>query len=106
MSKDIPGEVPNRWGEERRGWHIEKTISYSDIVTSIAMMVTVAGMFIAVDRRIEKNASDIQRIVAVQAESSQRQDQLRERVESSLDNIESKVDRIIDRMIDSRQGGR
>lgn len=34
-------EVPTAWGNERRGWHIDKTISVSDLI-SIALIVIPA----------------------------------------------------------------
>lgn len=33
------GEVPVRWGKNRRGWHLDKSVSVSHVLTVIGVVV-------------------------------------------------------------------
>jgi hypothetical protein len=97
-----PGEVPKKWGDEQRKWHIEKTISYSDIISTLVMISAVLTMFISADRRIEANKATIETLARVQIENDRRQDDLRNRIEVSLGDINKKMDWMIDRLVEKK----
>lgn len=97
------GEVPKKWGDEKRKWHIEKTISYSDIISTILMISAVLTMFVSADRRIEANKATIATLARVQVENDRRQDDLRNRIEASLGDINKKTDWIVDQMVEKKR---
>lgn|SRR5690554_724218 len=97
------GEVPKKWGDEQRRWHIEKTISYSDIISTFVMISAVLTMFVSADRRIEANKATIATLARVQIENDRRQDDLRNRIESSLGDINHKMDWMINQIVDKKR---
>lgn len=97
------GEVPKKWGDEQRKWHIEKTISYSDIISTLVMISAVLTMFVSADRRIEANKAQIAIVSRVQAENDRRQDDLRNRIETSLGDINKKMDWMIDQLVEKKR---
>ena len=100
---NTPGEVPKKWGDEQRKWHIEKTISYSDIISTLAMIAAVLTMFISADRRIEENKANIAQLAEIQKANDRRQDDLRNRIENSLGDINKKMDWIIDQLVEKKR---
>lgn len=77
-------------------WRVEKTISYSDIITTVAMLATVIGLFVSMDRRIEENAASLEALASLQKQNDRRQDDLRERLSSTLERVDKKLDRVIE----------
>lgn len=88
---DQPGEAPHKFGKERRGFHIEKSLSYSDLLHMLATASLFLSVMVATDRRIEANASEIRKLAAVQAENDRRQDELRSLFVQQLAEIKADV---------------
>ena len=79
-------------GEERRstqGWHVDKTVSISHLLTTVGMVVGCLWFFAEQDKRIAENAKDIQHnITTIQQQDS--------RVTRNLDSINKKLDRLME----------
>lgn len=95
-------DVTHSRGQERRGFHIEKTVSYSDVIHMLATTMAIVSVLVITDRRIEQNASEIRKIAAVQMENDRRQDDLRTRIEYSLGDISKKMDWIVSQMVERK----
>ncbi|MDO6747184.1 hypothetical protein [Gilvimarinus sp. 1_MG-2023] len=88
---------------ERRGFHIERSLSYSDLLHMVATVVAIFSVLIVTDRRIEANASEIRKLAAVQAENDRRQDELRNLFVQQLSEIKADVKWLV-RREDIRHG--
>lgn len=104
--------------DERRQWHLEKTVSVGHIVTTLSVAVGAVWYFSALEHRIETVALDVdhQARAVARIESQQkaqdnwitnklediRKQQDEMRVEQKRDNqrIEDKIDRLIERELD------
>lgn len=73
------GEVPTRWSKNRRGWHLDKTISISHIVTFL-------GIAVALIIRLD----DIE-------DSTQHNRQAIEQLNKDFDRLDEKMDRLLSR---------
>lgn len=73
------GEVPTRWAKNRRGWHLDKTISISHIVTFL-------GIAVALIIRLD----DIE-------DSTQHNRQAIEQLNKDFDRLDEKLDRLLSR---------
>ncbi|WP_027859240.1 hypothetical protein [Marinobacterium jannaschii] len=82
-------------GPDRRAggeWHVDKTVSISHLLTTLALVIAAFWFFAEQDKKIAENAKDIQHnSAAIQQQES--------RVNRSLDAINSKLDKLIDQMI-------
>jgi hypothetical protein len=104
--------------DERRQWHLEKTVSVGHIVTTLSVAVGAVWYFSALEHRIETVALDVdhQARAVARIENQQkaqdswitnklediRKQQDEMRVEQKRDNqrIEDKIDRLIERELD------
>lgn len=71
------GEVPTRWAKNRRGWHLDKTISISHIVTFL-------GIAVALIIRLD----DIE-------DSTQHNRQTIEQLNKDFERLDEKLDRLL-----------
>lgn len=94
--------VPTSWGEDKRGWHIDKTISVSDLI-SIALIVipaliwasTVESRFAVVS---EKAANvDRQRVEDRQASEAKLND-LQSQIRSMENRVTDRLEKIADKV--------
>lgn len=84
-------------------FHIDKSISYGHIITTLTLVVALIGGLVTTDRRIENNADEIEkntlRISASEARIErevQFQTADRELVRTQMTRIEDKLDRVIE----------
>lgn len=105
----VRGEVPTSWGSERRGWHIDKTLSAGDLLAIATILITIGIPLIVwgvtvetrfaslatLERRIEteKNARDAQRF-----EDRQASQQSIAEVKTRLDRIDDKIEKIAEKV--------
>ena len=54
--KDIKPEVPNSWGEDRRGFHIDKTISVGHLLSTIVVVVAGFTWVSKIEQGVNGNA--------------------------------------------------
>ena len=74
--------------QNKRDWHIEKSVSVGHLITTAALLVGMVMYFGAQDKRISSNELSIEFMKA------QRNEDLK-RIEKRLDLIDSKLDKII-----------
>jgi hypothetical protein len=99
----LKGEVPKEWGpDNRRGWHIDKTISVSDLISIVCVVVpaiwwagTVESRFAVADEwRAAVSAQRAEDRAATDRTLSDLQTQIRtmdSRMNDKLDRISDKV---------------
>lgn len=91
MSGQIDTEGYN--GPDRRnapqGWHVDKTVSISHLLTTVALVVAAFWFFAEQDKRIAENAKDIQH-------NSATIQQQENRANRNFDSINQKLDKITD----------
>lgn len=80
-------------GPDRRqtvqGWHVDKTVSISHIITTAVMIVSVVLYLADQDKRIDGNTKDIEHnSSAIQQQES--------RINRNLDSIDKKLDKLTD----------
>jgi hypothetical protein len=89
-------EVPTQWGAEKRGWHLDKTVSVSHIITTALIAVSVITWAMSVDRRINDNATAIEYISKQQADTTKKVETVRLEIKTDLRDISNKLDRLIE----------
>jgi hypothetical protein len=84
-------------------FHIDKSISYGHIITTLTLVVALIGGLITTDRRIEDNRDEIEknslRIAASEARVQREVDRQaadRQQMQSQMQRIEDKLDRVIE----------
>ena len=102
MPTDIGPEVPKAWGEDRRGWHIDKTISISDLIAVITIAVpaliwasTTESRIAVIGERI--NAIEKQRGEDMQATNGKLSD-LQLQIRSMDSRISDRLEKIADKI--------
>ncbi|WP_245921263.1 hypothetical protein [Bowmanella denitrificans] len=94
---EMKAEVPQKWGQERRGWHLDKTISVGHLLSTVIIAIPVFTWVATVDKRIEQNALAISYLVKEVNETKQRSEALRIELKGDLAVISGKLDRLIER---------
>ena len=95
-------QVPTQWGDEKRGWHIDKTISVSDII-SIALIVipaliwasTVESRFAVVG---EKTANAERQRVEDRQTTETKLNDLQTQIRSMESSVTSRLEKIADKV--------
>ena len=85
-------DTENYQGEERRieqGWHVDKTVSISHVLTTITILVAGLWYMADQDKRIAANAQNIEHNI----DSIKQQES---RTNKSLDDIHRKLDKLMD----------
>ncbi|WP_261840965.1 hypothetical protein [Aliamphritea ceti] len=93
---DIPNQSSGYSGPDRRaspGWHVDKNISITHILTTFAMIVSGLWFMADQDKRIAANEKDIQH----NAQSIVKQD---DRITRELGSINRKLDKMTDLLIE------
>jgi len=74
-------------GDERRGWHVDKTVSISHVLTTVTILF--AGMWYLVDqdKRISANTQNIQHNVTAINQQENRNSKALSDIKNSLDRI-------------------
>lgn len=95
-------EVPILWGEDKRGWHIDKTISVSDLI-SIALIVIPALIWAStVESRfavVSEKASNVdrQRVEDRQATETKFND-LQQQIRGMDTRVNDRLEKIADKV--------
>lgn len=87
---------------ERQAWHLDKTISVGHLLSTVIIAISVFSWASAVGRRVEQNAQAIKYLSKEQTADQHRLDALRSEIKIDLRNINTKLDRLIER----QSGGR
>lgn len=88
-------EVPVKWGQNQRRWHIDRTISISHIISFVMMLGAVFVAFHRLERQVETNAQNIRHLQETIIEIKARAEQQRREIKGDFVNIQQKLDRII-----------
>lgn len=84
-------------GDERRKWHIKKEISIDNLLAFIAAVFAVLAAYYAMDKRVSILENDL----VAQNEKDARQDsdamRYQQRIDTSLQEMNRKLDRLIER---------
>lgn len=91
-------ELPEKYdGEERRRWHIKKEVSLGDLIAFASAALAVVYAYTTLDKRVSiLEDSDRARQIAEERKNA---DFIRyqQRIDVTLDRINDKLDRLIDR---------
>jgi hypothetical protein len=78
---------PDNRGDDRRGWHVDKTVSISHVLTTATILF--AGMWYLVDqdKRISANAQSITHNASAITQQENRNSKALSDIKNSLDRI-------------------
>lgn len=88
-------------GNDRRNWHLDKTISVGHLLSTIVIVVSVFSWASAFERRVEQNAQAIEYLSEQQKENKRRVEYVREEIRTDLRGINAKLDRLIEKQASS-----
>ncbi len=88
MIEDI-STVDYQGKERRQGWHVDKTVSISHVLTTVTILIAGIWYMVDQDKRIAANAQNISHNL----ESIKQQEN---RTNRSLDAIHRKLDKLTD----------
>lgn len=88
-------EVPVKWGQNQRRWHIDRTISISHIISFVMMLAAVFLAFYRMESQVEANTQTIRYLQESIIEIKARAEQQRREIKGDFVNIQQKLDRII-----------
>ena len=92
-------EVPTKWGKEQRGWHLDKTVSISHLLTTLLIVISAITWAMGVDKRISQTEITVKYLSGRQSESSQKVEDLRKEIKYHLRDISKKLDRLIEKQM-------
>ena len=78
-------------------WHIEKSVSIGHILTTISLLVALAGFVMTTNTKISLNEERINAISQRVERETLRTAQDQQQIRQSLQRIEDKLDRYIER---------
>ena len=87
---------------ERREWHLDKTVSIGHIISTLIIAMSVFSWALAIDKRVEQNAQSIKFLTQNQKRVESRVDSTRQEIRQDLQAINSKLDRLIERQMRSQ----
>lgn len=110
IPKIPPLEVPDHYGPERRGFHIDRTIGISDFLTAIPMIIAIVVFGLGIQARIEtgeyrmrsmeeRAAEDRRTAERQRAEDLARQERERSELLMRLQDVSTKVDKLLEYQI-------
>lgn len=97
---DIVPEVPKAWGAERRGWHIDKTISVSDLISIIVLAVPMLVWASNVESRFALAMEKISNMERLRAEDRQSTETKLNDLQSQLRAMDARVNDRLDKIAD------
>lgn len=100
--RDMDAGAPHEWGSERRGWHLDKTISAGNVLTAIPLLVGVVIWASGMEHRIAEVAARIVQIEEQRKEDMKRQDEYRREMKSDMRTTGDKLDRLLERVSERR----
>lgn len=74
----MTGEVPVKWDKNRRGWHLDKTVSISHVVSFAAIAVAIIIKADDIEDRTQANQQAI------------------EQTKVEIDRLDRKLDKMLD----------
>ncbi|MGB0662797.1 MAG: hypothetical protein ACPGMR_03300 [Pontibacterium sp.] len=81
--------------QRQQGWHIDKSVSISQVLTVAIVLVSCLTFFSGMDKRIDINTQAIE-------QNKTNIDKQEDRVTKSLDSINSKLDQLSNMLIKGR----
>lgn len=89
-------EVPIQWGQNKRRWHLDRTVSISHVISFMVVAAGILSGYQALQHRAEDN---MKRIAGLEQTLSEQQAMLEKRrleSKSDINRINDKLDRIIE----------
>lgn len=96
-------EVPSGWTPERREWHLDKTISVGHLISTITIAVSVFAWAMALEKRVEQHATQIEVLKESHALNRSRIDGMRGELKQDYLRIEDKLDRLLETQAQMRE---
>ncbi len=95
--KDCPVKLDSTGSDERRKWHIDRTLNIGHILTTIAMLASLLVVLSRFDTRLSLIESNIE----VQKDTNKRHEatdhELKQTVKEAFDRLDSKLDKILEK---------
>lgn len=95
---EVKAGVPHSWGDERRGWHMDKTVSVSHIISTLLLAVSAFWWASSVDRRVDSNLQEIEHLTALWVREREEREASRREFKADLRDIGSKLDKMNERL--------
>ena len=83
--------------QQQKEWHLDKTLSISHIISTVAIALSAFAWAMAIEKKIEQNTQRLIFLEAVEKRLEDRVDRTRDELKQDLRAIDSKLDRLIER---------
>ncbi|MEN6082826.1 hypothetical protein [Chromobacterium piscinae] len=83
-------------------WHFEKRINLGDVLTTLALVGTLLGFMLTLDRRLTVVEEKQTQQVVIDRQQDERQREQTNEVKDQLKGMDSKLDKLVDRQLDQR----
>lgn len=94
---DMKTEVPIQWGPEKRHWHLDKTVSITHIISTLAIAGSVFVWASTLEQKVERNSQTIAFIMEQQKEERIKLETMRIELRQDFKSVNDKLDRIIEK---------
>ena len=93
----MKAEVPTQWGNEKRHWHLDKTVSITHIISTLAIAGSVFLWATALEKKVDRNAQAIEFLLIQQQNERDKLETMRGEIRQDFNSVNNKLDRIIER---------
>ncbi|MDE1463359.1 hypothetical protein [Spartinivicinus poritis] len=80
-------------------WHLDRTVSITHIISTIAVVVSLFAWGGSIDKRIDQNAQTIKHLTELQQRQENRINEVKSEIRSDLKIINGKLDRMMETRI-------
>lgn len=93
----MKAQVPTQWGDEKRHWHLDKTVSIAHILSTIVIAGSVFAWAMALEKRVDRNAQAIEFLLIQQKDERHRMETMRIEIRQDFNSVNQKLDRLIEK---------
>ena len=87
---------------DRREWHLDKTVSVGHIISTLVIAMSVFSWALAIDKRVEQNAQNIKFLTQNHKRLENHVEATRNEIRQDLRAINAKLDRLIERRTEGK----
>lgn len=87
---------------DRREWHLDKTVSTGHIISTLVIAMSVFSWALAKDKRVEQNAQNIEFLTQNHKRLEHHVNATRNEIRQDLRVINAKLDRLIEQRLEGK----
>ncbi|WP_163836115.1 lipocalin/fatty acid-binding family protein [Spartinivicinus ruber] len=93
---NIPGQINPLEEAHVKNWHLDRTVSITHIVSTVAVVVSLFAWGGSIDKRIDQNSQAIKHLTELQKRQENRINEVKSEIRGDLQAINSKLDRMME----------